>query len=200
MKKLTAPVLNLVLAVGVFLILAGLFCLSQVPAFASRLESGFPIFPVAACILGAGFLYATLVLKASSFFFFISLYVFLLGIIAFFFHIKVVPFMFVQIWPILMILCSVCLIVTCLRSARRLRTVYVFPAFLLAILGVFFMLFTFSIVQISFIDFTAKWWPLMLIFCGGGCVFIFLYQQTSDNKFPFEKDDSDIADGEEASV
>lgn len=193
MKKLTQPVLNLLLAVGVVLILAGLFCLSQLPAFSERLDAGFPALPVAACGIGAVALYATLVKKAGSFFFFSSLYVFLLGILAFSFHLKVVPFRISQVWPLLMLLCAVCLVVTCLRSERKLRTVYVFPAVTLAALGAFFMLFTFSIVRISFVDFIAKWWPLMPIFCGGGFVFLFLYQQTPDNKFPFERDDGDEA-------
>ena len=94
-----------------------------------------------------------------------------------------------------MILSAVSLLAAGLRSKRRLRTVYVFPAVLLFALGLFFMLFTFSIVKISFVDFMAKWWPLMLIFSGGFFVFLFLYQQTPDNKFPFEKDEDGDGDG-----
>ena len=59
MKKLTVPVLNLLLAVGVVFILAGLFLLTQ---FVTKIEIPFPIYPALTMITGAVLFYLSLVI------------------------------------------------------------------------------------------------------------------------------------------
>lgn len=193
MKKLNNSVLNILLAAGVILILVGLFFVFQIFA---EIDEHLPVSSVLTSIVGAVLVYISLALKRNAFFFFMGVYVFLLGVMSFFVTMKAFPeFQIYQFWPVSMIVCFVCLFLTCIYKYKKLKVVYAFPASLIGGLGILFLLFSLDVIKISFVDFISRWWPLMLIACGGVLVFIFLYQQTPDNHFPYDKDESDFMDG-----
>ncbi len=188
MKRFTPSVLRLLLGIGVVLILAGMFCGFQV---ITEYDERLPVSSVLISISGAMMIYISLAVVGNAAVFFSGLYVFLLGSVSFFLTLKAFSDIhFAQLWPFLMIFCSVCLLLTCIYTYKRLRSIYTFPAVLIFALGAVFFLFSFGVVNFSFVNFISKWWPLMLIICGGLLVSLFLYQQTPGNHFPYEPEDS----------
>lgn len=192
MKKLTVPVLNLLLAVGVVFILAGLFLLTQ---FVTKIEIPFPIYPALTMITGAVLFYLSLVIFKRSLLCFTGIYTFFVGILYMLFSTVLSEYDEARFWPIAILMCSLSLTLTSLIKYRKLKSVYIFPSCLLAGLGVLYLLFSFSIIKISFINFISQWWPLFFILLGGFLVFVFLYQQTPDNHFPYT-DDVTIVDSD----
>lgn len=187
MKKFTPSVLRLLLGIGVVLILAGMFCGFQV---LTEFTEQLPISSVLISISGAIMIYLSLAVVGNAAVFFSGLYIFLIGCVSFFLTLQSFPnIQFRHLWPSFMVFCSICLFLTCIYKYKRLRTIYVFPAVLIFVLGAVFFLFSFGIVKFSFVNFISKWWPLMLIICGGVLVSMFLYQQTG-NRFPYEMEDS----------
>ena len=79
---------------------------------------------------------------------------------------------------------------------KRLRSIYLFPAITMILLGVFFMLFSLDIVKMSFAEFFINWWPLLLLIAGVLLVGIFFVQQILKKDFPYMEDDS-LEDGDE---
>lgn len=187
MKKFTPSVLRLLLAIGVVLILAGLFCGFQ---FFTEIDEHLPVSSVLISVSGAILIYFSLAVVGNAAVFFSGLYIFLLGTVSFFLTLRAFPNIhFRHLWPALMVFCSVCLFCTCFYKYKRLRSIYGFPALLMLGLGGIFFLFSFSVVKFSFVRFISRWWPLMLIICGGALVSLFLYQQTPENRFPYESED-----------
>ena len=77
MKKITVPMLNVLLAAGVILILAGLLLISR---FSAGFGAEVPSASIAVMILGAVIFYIAMTLIHWAFFFFLGLLVFLLGL------------------------------------------------------------------------------------------------------------------------
>jgi len=187
MKQFSKSILNLLLALGVILILVGCFCAFQ---FLTEIDEHLPFSSVLISVVGAVLIYISLTLKKNAFLFFSGLYLFLIGLISFFLTLNTFEnIKLKQIWPGFMVVCAICLFLTCIYKYREIRSIYVVPAFVIFFLSGVFFLFSFGIIRFSFIRLISRWWPLLLIISGGILVFIFLYQQTPDNHFPYEKED-----------
>ena len=200
MKKLTVPALNILLAVGVFLILAGLFLISY---FSSDFIDKIPVFSLSVMFFGALIFYITLVWLKWASTFFAGLYIFACGLLFTFIDFNVVESGLGLLWPLFSVFGGICLILTCIFKHRKIRGVYLFPSVILVSLGVLFLLFTFDVIHFSFVSFFSKWFPAILIFLGAMLVGIFIYQQNSKGFFPYDKDelsdstdDSDILSGD----
>lgn len=188
MRKFANSTLNILLALGVVLILSGLFCAFQL---FTRPDEQLPLISVLISVAGAILLYISLVIRANAFTFFAGLYVFLMGAVSFFITLEAFQNVsFRHLWPFLMLICAACLFLTCLYKYRAVRSVYCLPALVIGALGGVFLLFSFGILRFSFVEFFSKWWPLISILAGGSLVFLFFYQQTPNNIFPFESEDS----------
>lgn len=186
MKKLTVPVLNIILAAGFLLILAGLFLISY---FSSEIVEEFPVFDVSIMIFGALIFYITLVWIKWASTFFAGLYIFSCGLLFTFIDFNVVNSGLDVLWPLFSVFGGICLVLTCLFKHGRIRSVYLIPSALLIVLGVVFFLFSFHIVRWSFVGFFSKWFPAILIFFGAVLVGIFIYQKKLSGFFPYDKDE-----------
>lgn len=194
MKKITVPVLNILLAAGIVLVLSGLLLISR---FSAGLGAGIPVVPVSMMVLGAAIFYVAMTLVHWAIVFFIGMLVFCIGLCMTFASAGVLMLSPRNLWPIGVLLCGVCLILTCIFKHRRIRGVYLFPSVLIEALGVIFLLFSLNIIKISFSSFMAKWGPLILIAAGASLIAVFLWQRNFNDFFPYDKDElSDSTDEE----
>lgn len=194
MKKITVPMLNILLAVGVILILSGLLLVSRLyGGFGTDIPSG----SIAVMVLGAVIFYTAMTLLHWAVLFFLGMLAFFFGLFMTFIFSGVLPFGPEQLWPIAVLLCGVCLLLTCVFKHRKIRGVYLFPSVLIEILGLVFLLFSMNVIKISFSAFMAKWSPLVLILAGAALVGVFFWQRNFNDFFPYDKDElSDLTDEE----
>lgn len=196
MKKITVPVQNLILAVGLVCILAGLFLMTL---FAAEIDA--PVSPSATfvMVLGAVIFYLSMVFLHWASFFFIGMCFFFFGLTTMFISTNILPYGMSQLWPAELVLCGICLLLTSIFKHKKVRGVYLFPSSLMIGLGLFFLLFSFNIIQISFAEFISRWFPFILIFFGGGLLSIFFYQKKANGTFPYDKDDlADLTDDDDS--
>ena len=194
MKKITVPMLNILLAAGVVLILAGLLLISK---FSAGFGQEVPVLSIATMIFGAVIFYIAMTVVHWAVFFFLGLLVFCIGLSMTFVFTNVFPFGAEHLWPIGVILSGICLILTCIFKHQKIRGVYLFPSLLIEFLGLVFLLFSFDVIKISFSSFVAKWGPLMLILAGAALVGVFLWQRNFKEFFPYDTDElSDLTDEE----
>lgn len=186
MKKLTVPALNIILAIGLLLILAGLFLISY---FSSGFIGRVPVSSVIMMFFGAVVFYVSLVWIKRAWTFFAGLYIFACGLLFTFIDFNVVDSGLDVLWPLFSVFGGVCLILTCLFKHGKLRGVYFLPSMILIVLGAFFLLFSFHIIRWSFVGFFSKWFPAILIFFGAVLVGIFIYQKKLGDYFPYDKDE-----------
>lgn len=196
MKKLTVPILNMLLACGVLSIIAGLFLVLRV-ASNYQLEISFLSFAIT--FTGAVLFYLSLVVTHRALFFFLGLYLCLASFFAWFVASGVFPPAMDRLWPLEVVLSGICLVATGLFKNHRLRTRYLFPGVSLVVLGLLFLLFSLGVIRLSFVTVFMRWWPVLLIVLGVALVVLFAVQQRTDIPFPYDKDDgADIASSEDA--
>ncbi|MCR5401199.1 MAG: hypothetical protein K6E78_06340 [Treponema sp.] len=193
MKKITVPVLNALLAAGVALILSGLILILRFSAGWDNV----PVLSVLAMIFGALVFYAAMTIIHWAVLFFSGLLLFCLGICMTFAFSGLLPLGPEHLWPIGVILCGICLILTCIFKHQKIRMVYLFPSLLILTLGFIFLLFSLEVIKISFSSFMSKWSPSVLIFIGASLIAVFLWQRNFKEFFPYDKDElSDLTDEE----
>ena len=163
----------------------------------SDIESHVPISAIAVLVVGASFLYASLIRPVNSPFFFAGLYLILLGSLYMFASSGVIRAGISELWPFSMILAAVSLLLTGLYRDRRLRFGFLVPSIAIAVLGVFFLLFSLEIIPFSFRKILTAWWPLVLILVGGSLVVFYAYLQSPVNIFPKNTDENPDASDDE---
>ncbi|MBQ8012922.1 MAG: hypothetical protein IJ257_00800 [Treponema sp.] len=194
MKKITVPMLNVLLAAGVILIIAGLLLISR---FSLGFGVSLPVGPIIVMIFGAVTFYAAMTIIHWAIFFFVGLLLFFMGLAITFVFSNVFPFGSETLLPIAVIVSGICLVLTCVFKHRKIRGVYFTPSLILEILGVVFLLFSLKIIKIPFSIFIAKWGPLALILAGAVLIGVFLWQRNFNDFFPYDKDElSDLTDEE----
>lgn len=185
MKKITVPILNVLLAVGVVCVFLGFFLLMHPFAGVGNVA---PFVNICLILVGALCFYVSLVTYRHAPLFFFGLYLCLAASLYLFVTSGILSVSWTQLWP-----CGICLFLTGLFRHRRVRSAYLFPGVLLVLLGAVFLLFSFDIITISFREFVARSWPFFLMGVGAFLIGLFLYQHTPGNHFPYEAD-ADITD------
>ena len=195
MKKITVPVLNILLAAGVLLVLAGLLLISK---FSADFGAEIPTSSICTMILGAVIFYIAMTLIHQAILFFLGLQIFCIGLCMTFVFAGVLPLGPESLWPIVVLLSGICLLLTCIFKHRKVRGVYLFPAVLIEIMGLVFLLFSMNVIKISFSVFMSKWGPLVLIMAGAALVGGFFWQRNFNDFFPYDKDElSGLTDEDE---
>lgn len=192
MRKITVPILNILLAIGFICIFAGLFLL--VHPFAG-VGDVLPFVNICLIIFGALSFYFALIKYHHAPLFFFGLYLCLAATLFLFVSSGFLPVGWDRLWPSGVILCGICLILTCLFRHHRLLSAYIVPGLILILLGAFFLLFSLDIITMSFREFVTRWWPIFLIIAGLLLVGLFLYQQNPVIPFPYEPE-ADFSDDE----
>lgn len=188
MKKLTAATLNIVLALGVVCLLAGVLFFTRV---AGQFNAHVEFWTVALTVVGAVVFYISLVKFNYALLFFCGLYSVLAG---FFFMIVTSGLVSPGaegLWPFSIVLAGVSTLLTGIAKDRRIRVQYLFPSLLLILMGLYFLLFSLDLISMSFRRWISIFWPLFPVALGIGLIILFLIQQNPASHFPFDTDDSD---------
>lgn len=91
-------------------------------------------------------------------------------------------------WPLFMVVLGLSSLVTGWNRYRRGRAVYLVPAFSFVVLGIFFSLFSFDVIQFSFRRFFTEWWPVFLIAAGLVLLTLYFYNRTRFSRHPERPD------------
>lgn len=177
----------LMLAAGLILVIAGILLTIRKN---SSVDKVFAVRPVMILSLSAIFLFLAFAFIKNGLFLFLGIFTFLTGIIFLLGDTQLVDQSMRNLWPLIVVASGISLLPAGLYKLKRIRTVYLFPAIALVLLGLFFFLFSVHIVKISFVQFISKWWPAVLVIGGVTLVAIFLWQQSHRKEFPYMSDDS----------
>ena len=184
---------NIVPGIGLILIVVSIFFLV---AHSNKAIKVFAFTPFLLIVFGATMIYLGMTFLKKGIYIFIGLSSTMLGVLKLLLEAQILPYRSSQIWPIAIIIFGISLMPAGIYNFKRLRSIYLFPAITMILLGVFFMLFSLDIVKMSFAEFFINWWPLLLLIAGVLLVGIFFVQQILKKDFPYMEDDS-LEDGDE---
>ena len=181
------------LALGLMLVLIGVFVKvgMVVPS-----ESVFAWRPVTLLCAGVVCLFVAFAVMQSGLVVFVGLLSFLCGLVVLLVEAHIVPRSYDGMWPAFLIATGLALFPAGLYRLKRLRTIYLFPAISMVVLGCVFLLFSLHVVPMTFGQFMVQWWPLLLVGGGLALVIIFVVQQVNSKDFPYLEDDS-LVDGDD---
>ena len=145
-------------------------------------------------VLGALLLFLGLGPFSNWFLILAGLFVLQLGFLLLLVDLHVIPYTMRQAWPILVSAAGIALVPAGLYRLKRMRSIYLFPAILLILLGIFFSLFSFRILNVSLSLFMHRWWPILIVFTGAILVALYFIQQVRKKDFPYMDDDSLMED------
>jgi hypothetical protein len=188
MKKFSAPVLYIILAIGILCILAGLVL--PVVFFSDIPTVSLYRCPIIMLFLGGLLLYLSLAFTHRAHQLFLGMNLCFSGFLILVFRAGLVTVSFRELWPVCVIFCGLTLVPSGYFRYRTIRTMYLFPAILLIFLGLFFCLFSFHIIRMPLREFISIWWPVVLIFIGGLLIGTFQYQRNFSSVFPYMTDNS----------
>ncbi|MCI1208642.1 MAG: DUF5668 domain-containing protein [Treponema sp.] len=189
MKKYTNSRLNILLATGLLLVILGLLIFAVALPVNTFVKS---YWPVLILVAGAILLYLALTIIHNSFLLFIGLNLCFSGVVMLFTTTHFFPVTIEELWPVIAISSGIALVLCSLYNTGHIRAVYQIPAILLIALGVFFLLFSFDIIKMSFSRFINLFWPFLLIMLGGTLIGIFFYQRKFPENFPYADDDTEL--------
>lgn len=200
MKIRSTKFLNTLLAVGLILILAGFLLLT---GFSKKQgDTSSDVWPVLILITGVVVLYLKTALKKGAAMLFCGAFLSASGIFLELLNRQILPFTMKQWWPVIVVFSGISLLGSGWFKYRKMYIAYTFPAFLLIVLGGFFLFFSFDIIRMSFRSFVSVFGPLGLIFCGALMVSLFAYQRRHtdfpkiDEPEESEEQESDVNSGD----
>lgn len=176
---------NIMLAFGIVMLFVGLFFLVR-----TFVDGNKVFFARDVIMIGAGclFLFFAFAFTGNSLSVFLGIFFVITGIISLLCDTQIIPLTFKSLWPTWVIASGLALVPAGLYKLRRIRTIYFFPALMLMFLGTFFLIF--SVNGLSFAQFIARWWPLLVIFVGIILIVLFILQKNNKKDFPYMVDDS----------
>jgi len=180
--------LKIVLAVGLFLVLAGILFLFMFSFDANVKKTVF--MPLLIVGLSACLLYYSLVNSKGGGIFSLSLFLFASGLFFLLQDLELISYTLSEGWPILVIIGGVSILLGGLRTKKR-RFCYLIPAIIIIILGFGFLLFSTDVIALPFIAFLGRWWPLFFVVGGLGLVVLFFLWK---NNNPFKDSAEDLDD------
>jgi hypothetical protein len=189
------PARGKLLAAGIASVTAGLLLFAV--AF-SKFDIAFStVAPMAVLVVCGVVLYRAFMRRARSLNVFLGLYGFLCSLLFLLAGSGIFLFRLAEFWPLLVLICGVCLLASGFYGKKRLTISYMIPALLLIALGVFFLLFSTDIIQMTLSSFVAKWLPLGLVLTGIVLVILFFSAQAIPRGLVIkdEADDSDDLQG-----
>ena len=120
------------------------------------------------------------------------------GIVTVLHELKILPYTFIQWWPMIGVTAGIFLYIAGIIKYQRLQAGYFIPSIALFLMGLWFMLFSFGIVKVPFQTVAVVGGPLFLIVSGIFIVAFFLLQRNHSN-FVVKDDENIDQDTEEMS-
>ncbi len=181
------------LAIGFIFMFFGAFLLVNSLTGA---ETFFTTRPVVSLTMSIVFLFCAIVFTESGAFLFVGLSTLVFGVLSLLMDYSIINLTFKELWPIQVIGCGIALIPSGLYTQKRIRSIYLFPALALIVLGIMFLLFSVHVIKVPFTVFIATWWPVAIIAIGAVLVSLFWVQKSQHSRIiPYMEDDS-LVDGE----
>lgn len=180
MARFNDKTLKIMLALGIFCILAGAFLL--ICLVTDSFNGVELVTPLTILISGAVFLYVALAIKKNFWFTFLGISLLLNSFLVLICETGTIPWTLTQIWPVIVIICGICFIAASLIFNRKLPISVWVPSFVLMFLGVLFLLFSTDIITIPFRQIAAKWWPAIMILIGVGLIVLYWYLKSFNGK------------------
>lgn len=174
MKTIKNSTLNLILACGIILLLAGF--LTIVAYFNGMNSVTLKFWPLAFLILGFLCLYISFAFVRKPYLIFFGILFSLSACFSTLFVQEVIPFGIRQWWPVYGCLGGISLILSSMVTHRRLKARFLIPSVTLIILGLFFLLFSLDIIKVPLSKFFAVTGPVLMIIAGITIIILFLIQ------------------------
>lgn len=182
---------TIALVLGIILVIAGIFLMAQ-HSFTS--DESITMRVKVNIIIGAVLLFLGLGPFSNWFLILAGLFTLQMGFLFLLIDLHVIPYTMRQTWPILVCAAGISLVPAGLYKLRRMKSIYLFPAILLILLGIFFSLFSFHVLQVPLSSFMHQWWPLLILITGVILVVLYFVQQVRKKDFPYMDDDSLMED------
>ena len=180
MSTINDKTLKIMLALGIFCLLAGVFLLI---CFVTDTFDGVELItPLTILISGAVFLYVSLAIKKNFWFTFLGISLLLNSFLILISETGILPWSLAQIWPVIVIISGISFIAASIIFNRKLPISVWVPSFVLMFLGVLFLLFSTDIITIPFRQIAAKWWPAIMILIGVGLIVLYWYLKSFNGK------------------
>ncbi len=177
--------MNFFLALGMACLILGIVLFFIPPA--DQRETSHLLLDSSILLITAASVYISLLLK-SYIAFYISMNCCVDSLIMLIMEIRGVLSPVKRYWPLAVIISGASLLVLGTIRCKKFRTVYVFPAATLTILGSFFLLFTLRIITVPLRVFSSFFLPVFLILGGMFLIVLYYVRQNVKDKFPIIKD------------
>lgn len=179
---------NILLALGLFLFLAGIVMAFLPPVV--EIESYHFALNCALVLITAALVYAS-ILAQNAVVFYVSVNFCLLSLAFLLLNARLGVLQFRQYWPIAVIVFGITLLPVGRFHYKKFRTFYVIPSSALTILGAFFLLFTFRIIKTPIRSFFFYFMPFFFIACGISLIVLYYVRLKAKDKFPTMQDEDD---------
>ncbi len=192
MKK-RSSLYNMIFGLGILFIVAGLFLTLQLSNRIS-VTSGNVGMVIFWLLLGSFLIFREITHNRNAICLFIGFYSLIIGIITMLAGSGTEFLSIDQLWPVLVIGFGLCALIAMSISNVKMYAFLTVPSLIIIVLGLLFSLFSFDIITEPFVQFAARWWPILLIICGSILVGAFSRRQhfASQTEFFFEDDEDHV--------
>ena len=156
--------INLILAFGFVFVIAGIFLLAGLLVDSEVSLS--VVRSLIITIIGGIILYFTLIKSTGNWWLCIGLFFSVTGIFILLLDMQVFHKTLETLWPIIVIIAGLSTFVAGSYKSKKIRLVFIVPAFVITVLGIVFLLFSLDIISEAFFVIAGRWWPVMFIFAG----------------------------------
>ncbi|MBR3543765.1 MAG: hypothetical protein IKN82_08745 [Treponema sp.] len=188
MAKENRKIQNIMLALGLLLLLAGVIW-AFLPSDGKIMSFHFVLNCVLVLIMAAFVYFSVLTKKPAVFYIFANFCI--LSLLSLILSANSVMLQFKQYWPVIVMIFGMTLLPMGRFRYKKFKTIYVIPSVALSVLGAFFLLFTLKIIKVPMREFFSRFMPLILI--AGGITLIALYyaRLKVKDKIPEIQEDED---------
>lgn len=179
---------NILLALGLFLFLAGIVTALLPPVM--QIETYHFALNCALVVITAALVYFSL-LSQNAVVFYVSVNFCLLSLAYLLLNARLGDVPIRQYWPLVVIVFGITLLPVGRFHYKKFRTLYVIPSAALTVLGAFFFLFTFNIIKMKMRVFFSYFMPFILIAGGISLIVLYYVRLNAIDKFPTIQDEDD---------
>ncbi|MBR5965195.1 MAG: hypothetical protein IK015_03690 [Treponema sp.] len=179
---------NILLALGLFLFLAGIVTALLPPVM--QIETYHFALNCALVVITAALVYFSL-LSQNAVVFYVSVNFCLLSLAYLLLNARLGDVPIKEYWPLVVIVFGITLLPVGRFHYKKFRTLYVIPSAALTVLGAFFFLFTFNIIKMKMRVFFSSFMPFILIAGGISLIVLYYVRLNAIDKFPTIQDEDD---------
>lgn len=196
MAKNNRKLLDIMLAIGMLSVLAGILLLFVLPS--DQVKTFNVVFTGTIVLLSAAVIYIS-VLRRKALWFYISLNLCIVCLVSFIAMARGTELPLAKFWPLATMLFGLTLFPVGFTRYKGFKIPYVIPALVLVVLSLFFMLFTFDVIKMPLSYFFGRYGlPVVILIMGVSLLFIYYFKsrRVSDDDFSDDEEDQLFEDEE----